>query len=226
MGAPWWRQAFIVCSKDLRTEFRERTAVSSVLLFSVTSLVVVGFALSGSSISADVGVPLMWIVLFYSAFSGLAHVFAEEEEGGTSEALRMAACAEAIFAGKLLYNLGLLALTSLIAVPLFLVVTDLTVNRPLHFVAVVSAGVVALAAAATIVGAIVAKARARGALFGALGFPVVLPLLMMAVVATRRAVGDDAADWSWVRDVGGIAAYAVMMGAASFLVFPGIWEGN
>lgn len=226
MSQAWWRQALAICAKDMRIEFRERTSVTSVLLFAVTSLVVVGFALAGLALTSDVAVPLLWIVLFFAAFSGLAHVFVEEEEGGTASALLMAASAEGVYVGKLLYNLALLGVVGLVAVPLFLLITGLPVPRVGQFVGVVVFGSVALASAATIVGAIVAKARARGALFGALGFPVVLPLLMMAVVATRRAVGADADDWSWIRDVGGLVGYAAMMVAASVLVFPAIWETN
>jgi len=215
-----------VCRKDLLAEFRERTSINAVLLFAVTSVVVVGFGLTGLSLRADAAVPLLWIVLFFAAFSGLAHVFTEEEDAATSEALRMAASPEAVFWGKLLYNLGLLAVTAGIVVPLFLGAVDLSVPQPLRFAAVVGAGTAALASAATVVGAIVARARARGALFGALGFPVVLPLIMIAVVATRRAVGQDPTEWIWLRDVGGLIAYAAAMLAASVLVFPVIWESQ
>lgn len=220
------RQAFVVCRKDLVTEFRQRTSINAVLLFAVTSVVVVGFGLAGLSLPADSAIPLLWIVLFFAAFSGLAHVFTEEEEAATSDALRMAAVPEAIFWGKFLYNLVLLMLTALIVVPLYLAAVDLSVPDPLRFTAVVAAGTAALASAATAVGAIVARARARGALFGALGFPVVLPLIMMAVVATRRAVGQDPTDWLWMREVGGLAAYAGAILAASVLVFPFIWESS
>jgi len=208
----------------MRIEFRERTAVSAVLLFAVTSLVVVGFALSGEALEPDVAVPLLWVVLFFAAFSGLAHVFTEEEEGATAMALQMAADAGAVYGGKLLYNACLLGAVACVAVPLFLAVTGMPVPQVGRFVAVISSGCAALAAAATITAAIIAKARARGALFGALGFPVVLPLLIMAVVATRHALAPGAAEWSWSRDVGGLLSYGVMMVSASALVFPVVWE--
>lgn len=220
------RQAWLVWSKDLRAEFRERTSIVSVLLFAVTSLVVVAFGLAGRELGTDAAAPLLWTVLFFAAFSGLAHVFTAEEEAATSEFLRMAASAESVFWGKLIFNLALLLLTASVVVPLFVVIADMAVPRPLPFLAVVTAGVIALASAATTVGAIVAKARIRGALFGALGFPIVLPLMMMAVVATRRAVGGDATEWSWFRDAGGLISYGVMIITVSLLIFPIIWENS
>lgn len=222
----WCRQALALCAKDVRIEFRERTAVSSVLLFAVTSVVVVGFALSGEALPAEFAVPVLWVVLFYAAFAGLAHVFTEEEEGSTAVALQLAADAGAVYAGKLLYNVLLLAAVALVGTPLFLAATAMPVPFLGRFVAVVACGCAGLASAATIVGAVIAKARARGALFGALGFPVVLPLLMMAIVATRHAVAAQTGEWSWQRDAGGLLAYAVMMVSASVIVFPTIWESS
>jgi heme exporter protein B len=220
----WCRQALAICAKDMRIEFRERTAVSAVLLFAVTSLVVVGFALSGEALQPEVAVPLLWVVLFFAAFSGLAHVFTEEEEGATAMALQMAADAGAVYGGKLLYNACLLGVVASVAVPLFLAATGMPVPHVWAFAAVVVSGCAALAAAATMTAAIIAKARARGALFGALGFPLVLPLLIMAVVSTRHAVAPAAIEWSWARDVGGLLSYGVMMVATSALVFPIVWE--
>ncbi len=222
----WFEQAFAVCAKDLRIEFRERTAVSAVVLFSVTSLVVLGFALAGNNLAREVSAPLLWVVMFYAAFSGLAHVFTVEEDGGTSMTLQLAADPTAVYFGKLLYNLALLSCVALIAVPLFLVISAVPVPYPWKLIAVVSGGSFALASAATMTGVIVAKARGRGALFGALGFPMVLPLLIMAVVATRNALNPETMAWEPLRDVGGLIAYGTMMGAASFLVFPYVWESN
>lgn len=220
------RQTIAVFLKDLRSEYRERTAISAIVLFAVTSVFVVGFSLAGVSLSPEAAAPMLWIVLFFSAFSGLAHVFTHEEEGGTALPLRLAAQPEAILMGKLTYNLALLAAVACLVGPLFVLVTDLHVTSPGRLAAVIASGSFSLSASATIVGAIVAKARARGALFGALGFPVVLPLLMLAVASTRRALGVDASEWSWARDIGGLLGYGIMTVAASVLVFPVLWESD
>jgi len=222
--ATWLRQAWAVCRKDLRIELRERTSMSALVLFAVTSLLVVGFALSGGPLNADTAAALLWVVLFFAAFSGLAHAFTSEEEAGTAAALRLAAPPEAVLAGKWMFNLMVIAFVAAIATPLPVAVSGLPPAAPGRFVAVVLSGLPALAAAATITGAIVAKARARGVLFGALGFPIVMPLLMMAVVATRHAVTAVPGEWSWSRDVGGLLSYAVMLLAASFFLFPVVWE--
>src|ERR1043166_5253508 len=75
----WWEQAVAIFAKDLRAELRNRAAVTAILLFAVTSLVVVGFAVGIGKPSPGVKAALLWVVLFFAAFSGLAHVFRSEE---------------------------------------------------------------------------------------------------------------------------------------------------
>src|SRR5687767_7774802 len=98
-------QTLAVLAKDLTAELRNRTAVSSILLFTLTALVVIGFALGGAGLEPAMRGALVWVVLFFAAFSGLAHVFIHEEEAGTSVALRLTASSGAVYAGKLLFNL-------------------------------------------------------------------------------------------------------------------------
>src|SRR5437660_4431187 len=102
------RQAMAVLEKDLRAELRNRAALNSILLFSITSLVVVGFAVGPSQMAPVLKAALLWVVLFFAAFSGLAHVFTHEEETNTATALRLSAPPGAVYAGKLAFNLLLL----------------------------------------------------------------------------------------------------------------------
>jgi heme exporter protein B len=82
---------------------------------------------------------------------------------------------------------------------------------------------VALGAGATIVAAIVAKARGKGALYGALGFPILLPLLMMAVRATQLTM-TDVSNGDIARDLVGLASFGIMLITMSLVLFPFLWE--
>jgi len=218
-------QAFAVLAKDLRAELRNRAALNSILLFAITALVVVGFAAAGRGrMEPPLKAALLWVVLLFAAFSGLAHVFIHEEETQTSLALRLSAAPGAVYAGKLLFNLLLLFGIAVVVVPLFLVMVDLRLERPFAFLAVVASGCLGLGAAATVVAAIIAKARGKGALYGALGFPLLLPLLMMAVRATQVALIADTPFTTLLRNAGGLFSFAVMLITASALLFPFIWE--
>lgn len=219
-----WSQTLAVLAKDLRAELRNRAAINSILLFAVTALVVAGFAVGTGGLDVIVKAALLWIVLFFAAFAGLAHVFIHEEESGTAMALRLTAAPGAVFAGKLLFNLLLLAVIGLIVVPLYMLMLDVRPGNPLGFVASLVLGGTGLGAAATIVAAIIAKARGKGALYGALGFPILLPLLFMALDATRLAMADSANPLMLGRDLIGLFSFAVMLITASWMLFPYVWE--
>jgi heme exporter protein B len=90
------------------------------------------------------------------------------------------------------------------------------------FWAMIVSGGLGFAAATTIVAAMIAQASARGALFSALSFPLLLPLMITAIKGCERAaIGLDPAGWPEVRIA---LAYAVIMTVMSLFLFPLIWE--
>lgn len=217
-------KAMAVFRKDVRSELRNRAAINAILLFSLTALIIVAFSAGVASLQPLTKAALIWVILFFAAFSGLAHVFIHEEETGTSMALRLSTPAGAVFTGKLLFNLALMGVISALVVPLYMLMLDMKPERPLAFALVFIAGGIGLGAAATIVAAIIAKARGKGALYGALGFPILLPLLFMLVDATAMTLRSDAPMIAVIRDTIGLTAFATMIITASALLFPLIWE--
>jgi heme exporter protein B len=217
------QQSIAVFTKDVRAELRNRAALNSILLFSITAMVVVAFAVGVQKPAPLLKAALLWVVLFFAAFSGLSHVFIHEEETGTATALRLSASATAIYIGKLAFNMLLLLVIIVVVVPMFVIMLDLQLDRPFAFLAVIGSGGLALGAGATIVAAIVAKARGKGALYGALGFPILLPLLMMAVRATQLTM-TDVSNVDIARDLVGLASFGIMLITMSLVLFPFLWE--
>ncbi|MGH7742706.1 MAG: heme exporter protein CcmB, partial [Candidatus Eiseniibacteriota bacterium] len=88
------------------------------------------------------------------------------------------------------------------------------------FLALLALGSAALAAASTLVGALIAQTRSRGSLFAAVSLPLLLPVLAAAVSGTRAqwAGGSIAAP---ARMLG---AYALAVVAMSLLLYDHLWE--
>jgi heme exporter protein B len=123
-----------------------------------------------------------------------------------------------------LLNLLLLGTMALIVVPLFALVLGLSTPKPLLLAGVLVIGCLGLGSAATIVAAITSKARGKGALFGALGFPVLIPQLIVAVNATRLCLSEPVQAGEVGTMLVGLAAFGVMIVTVSALVFPFVWE--
>ncbi|GIV96166.1 MAG: cytochrome C biogenesis protein CcmB [Herpetosiphonaceae bacterium] len=224
-----WRSTWAILRKDLRAELRGRVAINTLLLFAITTVVLVSFRLGPLGISRDqravtsIAV-LLWIAIFFAAMSGLSRSFVAEEEAGTAPLLRLAASPAAVFAGKLLYNLLLVAVLEALVVLLFAALMNLRVGNPGLFAASLAAGGVGLGVATTIIAALVARASVRGALFTVLAFPLLLPLLVVAVGATELALAGAGWSKAWP-ELRLLAAYVLALLAASLLLFEQVWEG-
>lgn len=192
---PWLRPALAVLGKDMRAEFRSRYAYSALLMFAVTTLLTVGFAVGGVGLEVDLAAALLWVIIFFSAMAGLSRTFVQEEESGTALALRVAADPVPVFLGKYLFNLVLLVSMAVVLVPLYLVLLNVVVARVDALLAVLLVGLPGLAGTSTLLAALVAKASAKGTLMTVLAFPVLLPLLLGATGATRGALGGGSIAW-------------------------------
>lgn len=181
------------------------------------------FAVGGAGISQTVQSSLLWIIIYFSGMSGLSRAFVREEEARTASALRLAAAPGAVFGGKLLFNLVLLAGLEAVTVPLFVGMMGLQVSGWPLFVSVLALGSAGLAVAATIVAAIVSRANAKGALFAVLSFPILLPLLIGAIHGTQAAL-ESAKFSAGMQDVKLLVSYTGVMFIVSILVFKFVWE--
>ncbi|GIV19755.1 MAG: hypothetical protein KatS3mg023_1506 [Armatimonadota bacterium] len=206
-------------------ELRTRVALGAVVLFAVTSVVASGFALAPpSGVSAEVKAALLWVVVFFAAVAGLSRAFVVEEETRTADALRLAVSPAGVFMGKLAFNVVLMWALCLITVPLYLVLLEAPLGNASLLLTIVMLGSSALACATTAVGAIVAKATMRGALFGVLSFPVALPPLLVAIHATKAAWLSENAWRVAMGDLQVLMGFILVIVPASLLVFEHIWS--
>lgn len=227
---PWVREAWAILVRELTSEWRTRVAAASVGLFAVCSLTLIGLALKGSGITIppQIAAGLLWVLLLFTAATGLGRAFVREEELGTALALRLSARATTVWAGKFAANAVLLLALSVIATPLLFALLDARVANPALLACVLLLGVVGTAAVFTLTGALVAQSSSQGGLLAALSFPALVPLLLAGVHGTEAAlgVGVAAADpWAAARgDVTLLSSYAVVVVTAALILFDLVWD--
>ncbi|HYF64592.1 MAG TPA: heme exporter protein CcmB [Herpetosiphonaceae bacterium] len=223
-----WPATWAVARKDIRIELRTRYAINAMLLFAVTTAVMVSFRLGPLGVSRDdraisTLAVLLWVAIFFAAMNGLSRTFVREEETRTVALLRLSTPPLAVYLGKLLVNLGLLALLETLVTLLFVGLMNVTIVQPGLFAATLALGGAGLAGATTIIAALVAKADGRSALFAVLAFPLLLPLLIIAVETTEIAMSGA----GWANAAGGLRvlfAYGLAQTVASLLLFERVWE--
>ena len=215
-----WPAVWAILRKECRSEWRTRYGLNAALLFAVTSLTAVTFAAGPLPDRTDVLAALLWITLLFAALASMSHAFVRETEGRTMTLLRLVASPTQIALGKLLFNILFLGVVLAVTVPLFLLLTAAPPVRWGPFALVLALGSLALAASSTLVGAVIAQSRSRGALFAGISLPLLLPVLAAGVSGTR-------AQWDGLpvaADARLLAAYAVALFGASLLLYDHLWE--
>ena len=167
---------------------------------------------------------LLWILLIFAAFAGLSHSFVHEEETGTTTALKLSLPAESVYAGKLFFNLALIFLVALMMTPVYMLITGMPAGNPFAFLFVMTGGCTGLGATATIIAALTAKAQRTGALYGALGLPMMFAFVILLINGSNALYHPEAGFLQSFRDIGGIFAYSIALITLSALVFRMIWE--
>jgi heme exporter protein B len=183
----------------------------------------VSFSMGGGLADTDVAASMLWIVLFFSSMTGLARSFIQEEETGTIIALKLSADPEPVLLGKYLFNAVLLLSLTVIIIPLFLALAGVSVADAPGFVSTVFLGVMGLVGTGTIVAAIAARAAVKGSLMTVLSLPIVVPLLVSAINATRMAMSGGT-DSGIASDLWFLFFYNGLIIAASVLLFEHIWD--
>jgi heme exporter protein B len=217
------REAWLIFVKDIRQEFKTRYAVNAILLFAIVTLSAVSFAIGTFSAGLEILAALFWIILFFSSMSGLSHIFIREEEAQTADTLKLVARPLHIYLGKFLFNLLLLFVLEIILIPLFMGLMNFTVANLWLFILIVEIGSFGLAGGGTIVAAIISRASTKGALFTVLSFPILLPVLITGISATKT-VTQTAAIAEVQGELQALFAYGVVIITAGILLFDYVWN--
>jgi heme exporter protein B len=221
-----WRRIGAIARKDLTTELRAKAGFNSVVALGVTILVLLGLALgpdSGALRNAAVGA--VWLAALFAGVLAFNRSYQIELETGALEPLLMYPGARwTIFAGKLLANLVFVSLMLTIVVPVGVVLFGVPVPATWpQLVGVVVLGIVGLTTLGTFYAAMSSRSRAREVLLPLLLFPMLVPALLAATMATRALLGDDLMNdaSAWVRL---LVAYDVIFVVATLLAFEHIIE--
>ncbi|MCF6179740.1 MAG: heme exporter protein CcmB [Geopsychrobacter sp.] len=216
------QQISFLLKKDLRIELRKKESLVSMAFFGALILVIMNIAAGiGKSVDVESGAGILWVAVIFSSILGLGRVFAREKEHGCVAALLISPISPGeIFIAKALVNFSLMFLSQLILVPLFYVLFGANFRGgPLTLLPILLLVNLGFSAAGTLVSAISAGTRRNEVLLPILLFPLILPLIALAVKATAGAL-----DARPISDLLGqlepMIAFSLIYSAAGYLLFP------
>jgi heme exporter protein B len=214
------RGALAIFAKDLRIEWRTRESLASVFVLGVLLLVVFSVAHDAPPEEAPALAPaVLWATFVFTGVLGVQRGFLLERENDCLAGLLVSPVdPAAIFAGKCASNVVLLAVMQAIVVPLVGLFLHLDLRPVLPGLAVVLLlGNVGFAALATLLAAVAVRTRAREVMLPLLLLPLLVPLLIGAVQATRAVLAGGLGEARGGLAV--LAAFDVVFAVAGWLLF-------
>jgi heme exporter protein B len=216
---------YALIRKDVHSELRTRYALNALLMFVVTAVSTILFALRSDQPTSSVLSGLYWVVVFFTAMSGLSRTFVSEEERGTTMTLQLIAAPSTVYFAKLLFNTVLtFSMTIAVTILYMTVFSNVFLIKTFSiFAGTVVFGSLGFASASTIIAAIVAKANTRGTLYPVLSFPILIVLLMTVMNATTKAL-DGEEFVTALPDFQILVGYFLAMTGGSYLLFEYVWK--
>lgn len=211
--------ARLVAAKDLRIELRSRVTSSQVVPFAGLVLVLFGFALDANRPTLDLATSgLFWITVLFVALMAVQRSTAIETADGARRALLLAGVEPgAVFLGKAAAVSVQLLAVEVVLTGGIVALYDASIEEPLLLVVTCVVATIAIAAAGTLMGALVAGVRARETVLPILMLPVLAPVLLGATRAFDDALGSAAVNgWSWLAMLAGFTAINIALGILAY----------
>ena len=210
--------------KEITLEWRQKFALNGILLYVISAVFIVYLSVGAKigSLSIPTWNALFWIILLFSSVNAVAKSFVQEHDGRQLYYYTIAS-PESIILSKIIYNSFLNLVLGLLGYGVFSVILGNPVQDQGLFLLNLILGTVGFASSLTMVSGIASKAGNNATLMAILSFPVIIPILLMAIRISKNAL--DGLDWSVSGDkILSLVAINFLVAATSYLLFPYLWR--
>jgi heme exporter protein B len=207
--------------KDFLLEIRQQYTLYGILLY-VASTIFVLYMAMGEEPEEKVWNGLFWMIQLFVCINAVAKSFLAESRGRMLYFYTIAGARDFVLS-KLLFNIVLMMLMSLVSLLLFQLLLGNPVHHPLKFIGIVCLGGCSLSLVFTFLAAIAARAQQNAALMAIMGFPLIIPQVMLLMRISNTAFSDviQAGLASLVLTLIGLD---IMIIALAVILFPFLWK--
>ena len=211
--------AISLLKKDLLLELRQQHSLYGILLYIASTIFVL--SLSVNELDANVWNGLFWVIQLFVCVNAVAKSFLQESKGRMLYYYSIVSPAAFIIA-KLFYNVILMLLMSLLCLVLFSLFLGNPVQKTLQFVGLVLLGGWGLSLLFTFLAAIAAKAQQNAAIMAILGFPIIIPQLMLLMKLSNTVFSNSTGIPT--ETVLLLVALDILVILLSIILFPFLWK--
>jgi heme exporter protein B len=216
------KRILALLKKDIMLELRRQHTFYGILLY-IASTVFVLFLSMPDSPDANIWNSLFWVIQLFVCVNTVAKSFLAESRGLMLYYYSITSPVEFIIA-KLLFNVVLMLIMSTISLLLFFTFLSNPVNDSLKFLGIVLLGGTSISLTFSLMSAIAAKAQQNAALIAILGFPVILPQLLLLMRLSKSSFGEVFREGAIWQLAGLITGLDILVFVLAVILFPFLWK--
>lgn len=219
MQIPLIRQVQLLILKEIKSEWKQRHAINGILIQLVAAVFIAYLTLG--TLKVQVWNGLFWIILMFTTLQAVARGFLQESSGRMLYLHQMAS-PQAIILGKIAYSFLLSAILGLVCWFTYGLLLGNEVQNPINFLLTLLLFNGGLAALVGTLSAVAAKAGGNHLLVPVLSFPLLIPLILVAVRSAKAATGQMTL--SGYKDIWVLLLLDVMLVLISVVLYRFVWR--
>ncbi len=206
--------------KDLLLEVRQQYSFYGIMLYVSSTIFVLYLAMGRPE--NEVWNGLFWMIQLFVCVNAVAKSFLQESKGRMLYFYSIAGPRDYILS-KLLFNAVLMLVMSITSLLLFMLLMGNPLMQPMQFISLAMLGGISISLVFTFLAAIAAKAQQQAALMAILGFPIIIPQLLLlmkiATISFSSVIQAGLGQMVWL--LIGLDAMVVVL---SIILFPFLWR--
>lgn len=215
------RHITTLLKKDLTIEFRQQYALFGIMLYVAVTIFVLYLTINRPDATTWNG--LFWITQLFVVTNAVAKSFLGESRGRQLYYYTITQPAEYITC-KLIGNVLLMVVLNALSLLLYSLLLGSPVVNGLTFLGISLLGGVSLSLVFTLLSAIAAKAQQQASLMAILGFPVIIPQLVLLARLSKTAFGEVFRAGTVMQLTGLLAGLDVLVVVLAVILFSYLWK--
>jgi heme exporter protein B len=216
------KRILALLKKDIMLELRRQHTFYGILLYIASTVFVLYLSLPDAP-DATIWNALFWTIQLFVCVNTVAKSFLAESKGLMLYYYSIASPVEFIVA-KLLFNVLLMLIMSTVSLILFSFFLDSPVANGVRFFGIVLLGGTSISLTFSLMSAIAAKAQQNAALIAILGFPVILPQLLLLIRISKTGFDEVFKVGAVWQLAGLITGLDILVFVLAVILFPYLWK--
>lgn len=210
--------------KEFLLEWRQKYAINGMLLYLASTILVcyLSFNLKPNQLNALTWNALFWIIILFTAVNAVAKSFLQERYGRLFYYYTLVS-PQAVILSKMIYNTALMLLLAILGYLCYAVVLGNPVQDKLYFFISIILGAVGFSVIFTMISGIASKAHNSNMLMAVLGFPVIIPVMLMVLKISKNAIDGLERSLSY-DEILVLGSVNLMIGTVAYILFPYLWR--